>query len=119
MKTPPISTPDFTALWERQDELRSKLLQWVRGYDVVLCPAAGKPAQPIQSESYSRRAPGLSYTGTYNSLGWPAAVVRCGTSPEGLPIGVQVIGQPWREDVVLAVSGQLEGETGGWQKPPL
>jgi amidase len=119
MKTPPIPTPDFSALWERQDELRSKLLQWVRGYDVVLCPAAGKPAQPIQSETYSRRAPGLSYTGIYNSLGWPAAVVRCGTSPEGLPIGVQVIGRPWREDVVLAVSMQLEAETGGWQRPPL
>ena len=48
--------PDFTGLWERQDELRSKLLQWVRSYDVVLCPAAGKPAQPIQSDTYSRRA---------------------------------------------------------------
>jgi amidase len=119
MKTPPISTPDFSALWERQDALRSKLLQWVRAYDVVLCPAAGKPAQPIQSDAYSRRAPGLSYSGIYNSLGWPAAVVRCGRSPEGLPIGVQVIGQPWREDVVLAVSRQLEAETGGWQRPPL
>ncbi len=119
MKTPAVPTSDFTALWERQDELRSKLLQWVRSYDVVLCPAAAKPAQPIQSDAYSRRAPGLSYSGVYNSLGWPAAVVRCGTSPEGLPIGVQVIGQPWREDVVLAVSRQLEADTGGWQRPPL
>jgi amidase len=119
MKTPPVPTPDFTSLWERQDELRSKLLQWVRGYDVVLCPASGKPAEPIQGNSYMRRAPGLSYTGIYNSLGWPAAVVRCGSSPEGLPIGVQVVGQPWREDVVLAVSRQLEAETGGWRRPPL
>ena len=119
MKIPPVPTPEFTALWERQDELRSRLLQWMRGYDVVLCPAAGKPAQPIQGDSYMKRAPGLSYTGIYNSLGWPAAVVRGGTSPEGLPIGVQVIGQPWREDVVLAVSRQLETETGGWQRPPV
>ena len=62
MKTPPVLTPEFSALRERQDELRSKLLQWMRGYDVVLCPAAGKPAEPIQGDSYTRRAPGLSYT---------------------------------------------------------
>ncbi len=119
MKATPVPTSEYTALWQRQDEFRAKCLQWIRDYDVLLCPAAGKPAQPIQSDTYSRRGAGISYTGIYNSLGWPAAVVRCGTSPEGLPIGVQIVAQPWREDVVLAVSRQLEAEMGGWQKPPL
>ena len=45
----------------------------------------------------------------------PVAVVRCGRSPEGLPIGVQVVGRPWTEDVVLAVAKHLEREFGGWQ----
>ena len=39
----------------------------------------------------------------YYLTGWPAVVVRGGTSPEGLPIGVQVVARPWREQVALAV----------------
>ena len=45
---------------------------------------------------------GFAYTYSYSLTGWPAAVVRCGTSPEGLPIGVQIVAPPWREDVALA-----------------
>jgi len=56
---------------------------------------------------------------SYNLTGWPDAVVRGGTSPEGLPIGVQIVTRPWREDVALAVAQHLEGELGGWQRPPL
>ena len=53
-----------------------------------------------------------------NLTGWPAAVVRVGTSPEGLPIGVQVVGPPWREDRVLAMASELERAFGGWKAPP-
>ena len=51
--------------------------------------------------------------------GWPGAVVRCGSSAEGLPIGVQVLAAPWREDVVLAVAAALEAAFGGWRPPAL
>jgi len=36
-----------------------------------------------------------------------------------LPIGIQVVGQPWRDDVVIAALGYIESKTGGWQKPPI
>jgi amidase len=49
----------------------------------------------------------------------PAAVVRVGQSPEGLPIGVQIVGRPWEEELVLTVAAALEQECGGWQKPPI
>jgi len=45
--------------------------------------------------------------------------VRGGTSPEGLPIGIQVVARPWREDVALAVAQHLETVLGGWQRPNL
>ena len=51
--------------------------------------------------------------------GWPGAVVRCGTSPEGLPIGLQIVARPWREDVALALVQQLETALGGWQPPSI
>jgi amidase len=118
IKTSPVPTPQYTTLWERHDQLRSKLLLWIKNYDVVVCPVTVLPAQPIQSE-VMRPRPGRTYTGVFNCTGWPVVVVRCGTSPEGLPIGLQIVGQPWREDVVLAVSRHLESEIGGWQKPAL
>ena len=46
-------------------------------------------------------------------------LVRAGTAVNGLPIGVQIIGRPWREDVVLAVAQWVEDTFGGWQPPDL
>jgi amidase len=43
--------------------------------------------------------------------------VRCGTSPEGLPIGVQLVARPWRDDVALAAALHLEREFGGFRAP--
>jgi amidase len=43
--------------------------------------------------------------------------VRCGTSEEGLPIGVQCVAHPWREDVALAAVKHLETALGGYQRP--
>ena len=60
----------------------------------------------------------MSYTQWFNILGNPAAVVPMGRSPEGLPIGVQVVGRPYEEELVLAVAAEIErGRT--WQAPPV
>jgi len=62
---------------------------------------------------------GDTYSDVHNLTGWPAVVVRGGTSPEGLPIGVQLIAKPWREDVALAGARVVEAASGGWQAPDL
>ena len=60
------------------------------------------------------------YTGVFNSTGWPATVVRCGSSADGkLPIGVQVVAAPWRDNITLAVASFLESKSGGWKAPPI
>ena len=87
-------------------------------YDVILCPVNALPAMKHGSESAQDLKP-FSYTMTYNLTGWPGAVVRGGTSPEGLPIGVQIVARPWREDIVLAVARLLESELGGFQAPDI
>jgi amidase len=51
----------------------------------------------------------------YNLAGWPAAVVRCCESSDGLPIAVQVVAGPWREDIALRVALVLEEALGGWK----
>ena len=112
-----VPVGDFTARLEHVDGFRSAMLGFMRDYDVIICPVAAFPAQPHGESLEDRNQPGMSYTATYNITGWPSTVVRGGTSPEGLPIGVQVVARPWREDVSLAVAQYLEGVTGGWVRP--
>lgn len=115
----PLSVGDYTALLEEIDQVRSEMLSFMEHYDVFLCPVVAFPAWPHGTWSEADKLRGLSYTGAYNQTGWPGAVVRAGTSPEGLPIGVQVVSRPWREDVALAVAQHIEAALGGWQCPPL
>jgi amidase len=112
-----VTSAEFTELAERLDSCRSRLLQWFSNYDVILCPVDAQPARPYRDESGSppQYPRDYGYTGIFNLTGWPAAVVRAGTSSGGLPIGLQVVGRPWREDVVLAVSRFLESRMGGWK----
>jgi amidase len=37
----------------------------------------------------------------------------------GLPLAIQVIARPWRDDIVLAALSHIERKTGGWQMPPI
>jgi amidase len=114
------STAELTELLEKQDANRSRLLGWMKNYDIVLNPVTPKPAQLINiGEQPNARRPGASFMGAHNTSGYPSAVVPAGTSPEGLPIGVQIIGQPWAEDKVLAAAAFIESKTGGWKKPPV
>jgi amidase len=56
----------------------------------------------------------------HNLLGWPGATVRAGTSiQENLPVGVQVVAAPWREDIVLALLSDIESMFGGYQPPSI
>jgi amidase len=119
----PISTAEYVEAWEQHDLGKSRMLDWMKSYDVFICPVANKPAQPIDAEpgtGFGAPGSGWQYTGVFNSTGWPSVVVRCGSSADGkLPIGVQVIAKPWREDICLAVASYLESKSGGWQKPPV
>ncbi len=104
--------------WLREMDLfRSQMLGFMANYDVIICPVNANVA--IRHDTQSEHFAGFSYTATYNLTGWPAAVVRAGTSPEGLPIGVQIVANPWREDVALKVAQFVEEAYGGWQKPNL
>ncbi len=117
----PVEAREFTKMVEDLDQSRSKMLQWLEAYDIVICPVDFDGAKPnpnvFEQSNYDPEAYG--YKGIFNLTGWPAAVVRAGTSREGLPIGVQIVGQPFQDHKVLAVAEFLEKELGGWQAPPL
>ena len=115
----PIDVAEYTALLEEVDRFRSEMLGFMENFDAIICPTCAYPAPPHGATLAEEMSRGFSYTGAYNLTGWPGAVVRGGTSPEGLPIGVQAVARPWREDVALAVTQHLEAALGGWQAPSL
>ena len=112
-----MTTAEFSSFLVRWDMFRSTLLTFLEQYDVILCPVCATPAWPHSATITEEQFFASSYSVTYNLTGWPAVAVRGGTSPEGLPIGVQVVARPWREDVALAVAQHLESVLGGWQRP--
>lgn len=104
----------FGAYWTLIDQFKASLEPYLTINDVILSPVSNSPAVPHGASIDEKTFRGFSYTMTHNVTGWPAAVVRCGTSSTGLPIGVQIAAAPWREDIVLAVARRLEEIFGGW-----
>lgn len=70
-------------------------------FPILLCPVAAIPAFGHGERSWKidgqtvEYLDAWSYSEWFNLLGNPAAVVPVGRSPEGLPIGVQLVGRPW------------------------
>lgn len=114
----PISAGELAGLLAGLDELRSAMWGWMQSYDAIVSPVNARPALPHGTTIEPEFFPVNSYVYPYNLSGWPAVSVRGGTSPEGLPIGVQVGARPWREDVALAVAAVVERELGGYRPPP-
>jgi len=98
------------------DEHRIEVLTVTADYDVILCPAMPTPAKPHHHGLVEIND--FSHVMVHNLTGWPAAVVRCGSSTEGVPVGVQIVARPWQDATALAVAGYLEKVFGGWRAPP-
>jgi amidase len=114
-----MTTVELSALLLRLYRFRSRMLSFMERYDAIISPVCVHPAM-LHGHSFNEETgAAFSYTMTYNLTGWPSAVVRGGTSPEGLPIGVQVVARPWREDVALALAARIEQATGGFERPLL
>ena len=109
--------PELTALLERADAIRAAFRRWMADVDAVVCPAM--PQAAIRHGESNAAWFGDSYSDVHNLTGLPAVVVRGGTTEDGLPIGVQLLAPPWREDLVLAAARVVEAASGGWQRPPI
>ena len=118
-----LSTAEFGAYLYRLDVFRRAMSVFMMEYDAILCPVSTHPAlshgATYENQTHPGSATMFSYLMTFNLTGWPCGTVRVGTSPEGLPLGVQIAARPWREDVVLALLQRLETVSGGWQPPLL
>lgn len=109
-----IQQQEFARIINLWDNFRSSMLSFFNDFDVLLCPVNGRTAIPLGEEEDMAN---YTYTSAFNLTGWPAAVVRAGTDANGLPIGIQIVAAPFREDHCLAVAGWLEAKLGEFPKP--
>lgn len=122
----PLTMDEFASAWFKRDRLRASVISEMMHCQVMLAPVVAVPAfrhdHTGDFDIEGRKVAYLkafSYAQAYNLLGLPSVAVPCGSSPEGLPIGVQVVGRPFDEETVLRVASLLEDGLGGYKRPPI
>jgi amidase len=120
----PLTTVELLNSWAELDLLRSKTLVEMSKFPVLLCPVASIPAFRHDERSWIVEGRPVEYldawrhTQWFNSLAAPAAVVPVGTSPEGLPIGVQIVARPFEDESALGIASVVDAAF-GYRPPPM
>jgi Asp-tRNA(Asn)/Glu-tRNA(Gln) amidotransferase A subunit family amidase len=120
----PVSLDALLSACAERDIVRAEILAQLRDVPILLSPVSSAPAFGHGEGTYRPGAEHcyrdtMRYSQWLNLTGFPGVSVPVGLSSEGLPIGVQVIGRPHEEELVLAVAERLEQARGPWQPPPL
>jgi aspartyl-tRNA(Asn)/glutamyl-tRNA(Gln) amidotransferase subunit A len=107
--------------------LRAEFLEAFRKVDVFVCPSLPFVATRI-GETRVEIEPGqeedmlsaiMQFTGVASLTGLPSLNVPCGFDPDGLPIGMQVIGRPFAEATLLRAGHAFQQATGFHQRAPV
>jgi amidase len=85
-------------------------------YDVLLTPTVAQPPVPLgyftetgdPEAEFERMKQWTPFTAIFNMTGQPAVNVPLHWSPDGLPIGVMLVGRPADEGTLISLSAQLE-----------
>ena len=121
---PPLTATELLDAWAELDLLRSKTLAELSAYPVLLCPVASIPAFRHGERSWAVEGQQVGYldavrhTQWFNVLASPGAVVPVGRSPEGLPIGVQIVARPFQDETALGIAAVIDAAF-GYRPPPM
>ena len=116
-----ISTPEYIQLHRAMQECRRAIAGFFENIDLLVTPTTPIPAPTIAelTETPDNLRPReilmLRNTRPVNISGVPSVSVPCGFTRSGLPIGMQIIGPHWREDLVLQLASAYEQAT-DWHK---
>lgn len=94
---------------------------WATGFNLLVTPTMTQPPLPIGEKDIDRLTAALGFfTGPFSFTGQPAISLPLHWSRDGLPIGVQLVADYGREDLLFRVAWQLE-EAQPWRDrwPPL
>jgi Asp-tRNA(Asn)/Glu-tRNA(Gln) amidotransferase A subunit family amidase len=104
--------------------MRGVLLEQMERFPVLLLPACSVAAFPHGQRHWEVGDQRLGLIDVmasatpWNLLGFPGLVLPIDVTPEGLPVGVQLIARPYEEELLLHVGGLLEQARGPFASPP-
>ena len=105
--------------------IKNAFKQAIRDVDVLVTPTQpttalkiGQTTSRIGAREESVFAVSARFCAPFNISGLPAISVPCGFSPEGMPIGLQIIGKPFDEETVLRIADAFERSTQWHLKHP-
>jgi len=122
--------PTSVSRWFEALARRDKsILAWDRffdDWDALLCPIAMttafphcEPGKPIKVDGREQSYWMLpAYGAVFNYSGHPALSMPYGEDPDGLPIGLQLVGKRWSESQLLGIAAAMEPLIGGFCRPP-
>lgn len=123
-KSPQPSWDEFAQAWGERDVLRAELIEWMDATPLLVAPVGATHAfehgarRVKVGEQEMRIFQAFKHSRAFNVLGLPSISIPAGHSREGLPLGIQIIGRPFQEEVVLAAASIIEAALGGWVQPP-
>ena len=118
MKSPAheLDAKEFAQVLHLWHNYQSSMLGYFNDFDILICPVNARTAikhgEKEEMENYT-------YTSAFNLTGWPSTVIRAGSDNNGLPIGVQILSRPFREDHCLGLAGWLESRLGSFPVPQI
>jgi amidase len=101
-----------------RDHMRAALLRQMEEFPMLLLPACGVAAWRHRERRWEtgKKSIGLFEAmmpeTPFNLLGLPAAVIPYGRNEDGMPVGIQLVGRPYEEELILEVAVQLEQARG-------
>jgi amidase len=123
-----LTGPQVARAMRRHGELLERVRAFFERYDALVLPTSQVPPFPVE-QPYVTKINGVqlgSYLDWMRSCYWvsvmccPAIAVPAGFTPEGLPVGLQIVGAPRDELGVLRLAQAYEGATEHWRRrPPL
>ena len=120
-----LSSGYYEAYYAKAQKVRALLKQdFLNSFekcDAIITPTSPTTAFKIGEKSDDPLAMYLSdiYTASANLAGIPGINVPCGLSGDGLPIGLQLVGKNWSENVLLNLASVYENEFPLDAKPKL
>jgi amidase len=121
---------DWLAADEHRQRLRARFAAFFADHDVLLAPVMPTAAFPHDTERDMLARTllvdgverpyldGVGWNGAIGALLLPVAVPPVGRTPDGLPIGVQVIAPHLEDRTAISVAAHLEDLLGGFVPPP-